>query len=110
MDAAEEGWRTAMSRCFERMDEVALNTCLCGITGPGCRCHPMDVALVGSTAVVALLTPEYIFVANCGNSRAVLCRAGGAVPLSVDQKPDREDELARITACGGHVFYSNGAP
>ena len=84
----EKRWRTAMRRCYERMDEVALNTCACGSVGYQwqCACHSMEAALAGSTAVVAVLTADHIVVANCGDSRAVLCRRGRAVPLSSDHK------------------------
>ncbi|KAG2257047.1 hypothetical protein Bca52824_076341 [Brassica carinata] len=47
---------------------------------------------VGSTAVVALVCSSHIIVSNCGDSRAVLLRGKEAMPLSVDHKPDREDE------------------
>ncbi|KAL1069881.1 hypothetical protein V6Z11_D12G295100 [Gossypium hirsutum] len=103
----EKRWRSAMKRSFERMDAVATNTC--GSVGHHCGCHSMEVALGGSTAVVALLTPEHIVVANCGDSRAVLYRGGKAIPLSFDHKPDRPDELARIEAAGGRVIFVNGA-
>ncbi|XP_022737544.1 probable protein phosphatase 2C 75 isoform X2 [Durio zibethinus] len=105
----EENWRRVMNKSFERMDEVAISACACGSVGFHCRCHPLEVALRGSTAVVALLTPEHIVVANCGDSRAVLCRGGKAIPLSSDHKPDRSDELARIEAAGGRVIFVNGA-
>lgn len=43
-------------------------------------------------------------VANAGDSRAVLCRAGGVtVPMSFDHKPMQATELARIRASGGFV-------
>ncbi|PPD94244.1 hypothetical protein GOBAR_DD08720 [Gossypium barbadense] len=103
----EKRWRSAMKRSFERMDAVATNTC--GSVGHHCGCHSMEVALGGSTAVVVLLTPEHIVVANCGDSRAVLYRGGKAIPLSFDHKPDRPDELARIEAAGGRVIFVNGA-
>ncbi|XP_023875204.2 probable protein phosphatase 2C 75 [Quercus suber] len=105
----EERWRRAMRKSFERMDAVALSTCACGCVGYKCGCHLVEVALGGSTAVVALLTPDHIIVANCGDSRAVLCRGGVAIPLSQDHKPDRSDELARIEAAGGRVIFGNGA-
>ena len=82
----EEKWRRVMRKSFERMDGVALCTCACGSVGYKCGCHPMEVPLGGSTAVVVVLTPEYIVVANCGDSRAVLCRAGTPIPLSQDHK------------------------
>ncbi|MCI98306.1 putative protein phosphatase 2C 8-like, partial [Trifolium medium] len=44
------------------------------------------VRTVGSTAVVAVVSPTEIVVANCGDSRAVMGRAGEAVDLSTDHK------------------------
>jgi len=80
--------RAAIEKSFLRMDYVALNLCICGKKGPYCRycCKPQEYAMVGSTAAVAILTPNRIVVANCGDSRAVLCRAGKPIPLSVDHK------------------------
>jgi len=40
----------------------------------------------GSTAAVVVVGKKEIVVANCGDSRAVLCRGGVAVPLSRDHK------------------------
>ncbi|KAH9277752.1 Protein phosphatase 1G [Echinococcus granulosus] len=70
----------------------------------------------GSTACVALVLPEVgdqngeeqqprvcLYVANAGDSRAVLCRAGAAVDLSEDHKPEDPSEKARIQAAGGTV-------
>ncbi|KVI07187.1 Protein phosphatase 2C [Cynara cardunculus var. scolymus] len=92
----EELWRSAINRSFERMDEMAKSLCQCdGLENSRvCRFHP-QLSLVGSTAVVSLLTPEYIIVANCGDSRAVLCHNGKAVPLSVDHKVCRGDRLLK---------------
>lgn len=69
--------------------------------------------LMGSTAIVALLecegstpaegSPSRVVVANVGDSRAALCRAGVAIELSEDHKPDSEIERARIEAAGGFV-------
>lgn len=61
----------------------------------------------GTTACVAVLVPVNgvirLYVANAGDSRAVLCRGGAAVDLSNDHKPEDEDEKARIVAAGGTV-------
>ncbi|KAL9225263.1 hypothetical protein vseg_001209 [Gypsophila vaccaria] len=104
-------WKHALKRTFARMDDVALTTCSCGVSAvDGCDCSEFTAALVGSTAVVAVVTSDKIIVANCGDSRAVLCRGRGRdVPLSADHKPDRPDELARIEAAGGRVMYLDGA-
>ncbi|KAF6207040.1 hypothetical protein GE061_018278 [Apolygus lucorum] len=57
----------------------------------------------GCTAVVALITKDKLFVANAGDSRAVLSRNGTAVDLSVDHKPEDAVELKRIQNAGGKV-------
>jgi protein phosphatase 2C len=66
------------------------------------------LALVGTTAVVALIGGRMIYVANCGDSRAVLSRSGTAVPLTDDHKAAREDETARVEAAGGQILFWNG--
>ena len=48
--------------------------------------------LVGSTAVVALVGTHRVWIANCGDSRAVLSRNGRAIQVTDDHKPEREDE------------------
>ncbi len=58
----------------------------------------------GTTAVTALVDGTTLYVANAGDSRAVLCENGKAVALSTDHKPNRPDEVARIEGCGGFVF------
>jgi len=58
---------------------------------------------VGCTAVCVLLSRDTIVCANAGDSRAVLCRAGGAVELSQDHKPERAEERRRIEAAGGRI-------
>ena len=54
--------------------------------------------------MVAVLLGDKVFVANAGDSRCVLSRAGGvAEPLSVDHKPSQKRETDRIIAAGGFV-------
>jgi len=60
----------------------------------------------GSTSVMTLISPKHIVCANTGDSRAVLCRAGQAVPLSDDHKPYNPEEKARIEAAGGTVKFN----
>ncbi|XP_047076298.1 probable protein phosphatase 2C 37 [Lolium rigidum] len=113
--AEERAWRTALSRSFARVDALAPAACACGRVATAaegaCAC-PLSAGerciIVGSTAVVALLVRDRVIVANCGDSRAVLSRGLDAVPLSVDQKPDRPDEMARIEAAGGRVLFIDG--
>ena len=42
-----------------------------------------------------------IYVANCGDSRAVLCRDGGALALTDDHKAAREDQTVSLPS---HLF------
>ena len=58
----------------------------------------------GTTAVMVLVTPDWLVCANAGDSRAVYSKQGGrAVPLSYDHKPDDEAEERRIRTAGGYV-------
>jgi len=57
----------------------------------------------GTTAVVSLIISGLVVVGNVGDSRAVLCRGGRAVPLSNDHTTKRLDEVYRIRAAGGDV-------
>ncbi|XP_028799472.1 probable protein phosphatase 2C 11 isoform X1 [Neltuma alba] len=60
----------------------------------------------GSTASTAVLVGDRIVVANVGDSRVVASRAGSAIPLSVDHKPDRSDERQRIEQAGGFIMWA----
>ncbi|KAL1557292.1 Protein phosphatase 2C 16 [Salvia divinorum] len=95
----EELWTRVFTRCCLKVDDE--------VGGEGGRA-PIARETVGSTAIVAIVCTSHIIVANCGDSRAVLCRGREAVALSVDHKPDREDEYARIEAAGGRVFNWDG--
>ncbi|XGW13329.1 hypothetical protein V3C99_000011 [Haemonchus contortus] len=57
----------------------------------------------GTTACVCLMNKERIVVANAGDSRAVLCRGGTAIDLSMDHKPEDDIEKTRIINAGGFV-------
>ena len=61
---------------------------------------------IGCTANVVMLDYELkkIFVANAGDSRCVMGKAGKAVPLSFDHKPDDDIEIKRIEAAGSAII------
>lgn len=60
----------------------------------------------GSTASTAVLVGDRLLVANVGDSRVVACRAGTAIPLSIDHKPERSDERERIESAGGFILWA----
>jgi serine/threonine protein phosphatase PrpC len=71
----------------------------------------------GTTACVVLKRYQKLYIANCGDSRAILARRGSAsqrkddgeqssfitIPLSIDQNPDSPGEEERILNSGGYV-------
>ncbi|KAF8696927.1 hypothetical protein HU200_036571 [Digitaria exilis] len=61
---------------------------------------------VGSTASTAVLVGNHLYVANVGDSRAVISKAGKAIALSDDHKPNRSDEKKRIEDAGGVNNFS----
>ncbi|OMO70975.1 phosphatase 2C (PP2C)-like protein [Corchorus capsularis] len=84
-------WEVVLCNAYERADNVFKD--LASV--------PKSV---GSTALVLIISACQIIAANCGDSRAVLCRGGEAIPLTVDHKLDREDEADRIKSNGGRVL------
>ena len=80
-----------------------------GPQGDATICTLNDHAVTsGATAVCAIMTGDKIIVANAGDSRAVLCRSGHAVPLSFDHKPVQDREMRRISQAGGFITEANG--
>lgn len=78
----------------------------------------------GSTAIVAVVTPTLLAVANLGDSRAILLSSSSsssppsnyesavqtqqlvATPLSFDHKPELPLEKARVEAAGMHAWIA----
>lgn len=58
----------------------------------------------GTTAVCAFVSPRTIYIANCGDSRAVLCKDGVPVFTTQDHKPGLPTERDRIVKAGGSVM------
>ena len=54
----------------------------------------MTVLIIGNT----------LYCINLGDSRAILCRNGKAINLSVDHKANNESEKKRVTNAGGYIF------
>jgi protein phosphatase 2C len=87
-------WEKAFVDCFSRVDDEVGGKARRGggdddgTSGAAAAAvlEPVAPETVGSTAVVAIICSSHIIVANCGDSRAVLCRGKQPVPLSVDHK------------------------
>nr|AUI41107.1 TAP38 [Haematococcus lacustris] len=68
-----------------------------------------QLAQAGSTATVAVVSPNRVMVANVGDSQAFLMRKGVPVPLITPHRvygsgPEVEGEVKRIKATGGWVY------
>ncbi|KAJ4874983.1 Protein phosphatase 2C 16 [Raphanus sativus] len=105
-------WEKVFTNCFLNVDgevEGRIGRAAAGVGSSDVVLEAVASETVGSTAVVALVCSSHLVVSNCGDSRAVLYRGKEAMPLSVDHKPDREDEYARIENAGGKVIQWQGA-
>ncbi|KAL0595911.1 Protein phosphatase 1K, mitochondrial [Plecturocebus cupreus] len=97
--------------------------CLVSSSRPGARGHymlgfsgkrdllnfiPATLLTSGTTATVALLQDGIeLVVASVGDSRAILCRKGKPMKLTIDHTPERKDEKERIKKCGGFVAWNS---
>ena len=97
----------ALVKAIEGMDKLLgmeeEHAYLRSFTGKTRECHLEGPYRVGCTAIVCLVQPDCIIAANVGDSRAILCRQGLAVPLSEDHKPNLPSERHRIELAGGSV-------
>ncbi|XP_007035371.2 PREDICTED: probable protein phosphatase 2C 35 isoform X1 [Theobroma cacao] len=68
----------------------------------------IDDTMSGTTAITVLVVGDTLYVANVGDSRAVIARKDGnqilAEDLSQDQTPFRKDEYDRVKLCGARVL------
>ena len=58
----------------------------------------------GSTAVCALVTPDTIYLANCGDSRGLIISKESVAVATYDHKPVNPKEKERIQNAGGSVM------
>ncbi|KAM7467018.1 hypothetical protein LguiB_014580 [Lonicera macranthoides] len=68
----------------------------------------IDDSMSGTTAITVLVIGDTLYVANVGDSRAVIAVKKGnqvlADDLSYDQTPFRQDECERVKLCGARVL------
>ncbi|XP_044933091.1 probable protein phosphatase 1N isoform X4 [Mustela putorius furo] len=57
----------------------------------------------GSTALALLVSPRFLYLAHCGDSRAMLSRAGAMAFSTEDHRPLRPRERERIHNAGGTI-------
>ncbi|XP_077249918.1 putative protein phosphatase 2C 9 [Tasmannia lanceolata] len=93
----EEFWThpdRSIKKAYERTDQAILS-------------HTPDLGRGGSTAVTAILiNGEKLWIANVGDSRAVLSKSGRAVQMTIDHEPNME--RGSIETRGGFVSNMPG--
>ena len=63
----------------------------------------IDANFSGTTCVIVFQAGEKLITANVGDSRGIIVKKDEVYPLSIDQKPNNENELKRILKHGGEV-------
>ncbi|KAI9075325.1 hypothetical protein K1719_042730 [Acacia pycnantha] len=96
-------WQEAFLKAYKVMDKDL-------------KSHPnLDCFCSGSTAVTLVKQGSNLFVANVGDSRAIMGSKDNndsmvAIQLTVDLKPDLPKEAERINRCKGRVFALQDEP
>ncbi|CAF1026453.1 unnamed protein product [Didymodactylos carnosus] len=61
--------------------------------------------LAGTTALSVLIKDQKLYCGNVGDSRGIASVNGNVELLSIDHKPNNDDERKRITSAGGWVEF-----
>lgn len=97
-------YKAALEETFLKMDELLMSDEGSELLKEFRSEHDMSNSFAGCTANVVLFVNDIAYVANAGDSRAVIyTNASEVVPLSFDHKPDVETEKKRIHNAGGYV-------
>jgi protein phosphatase 2C len=97
----KEHWEMVFGDCFRRVDDEVSGQAIRFLDdgAKGLQCKPVASGEVGSTAVVAVVCSSHVIIANCGDSRVVLCRGKEPLVMSIDHKV-RTTQLAPTD----HIF------
>ncbi|XP_039270981.2 protein phosphatase 1F-like [Styela clava] len=97
--------RLAQHELFKTDVQQALKDTILQLDKDYCDKSQRDNLRSGTTAVIAVIRENNLYVAWIGDSQAVLVRDGNPVQLMEPHKPDREDEKHRIEELGGCVIW-----
>ncbi|XP_023562593.1 protein phosphatase 1K, mitochondrial isoform X1 [Octodon degus] len=108
----EKNLETVLTMAFLEIDKAFASHAHLSADEPGIELRPLHLPATllssGTTATVALLRDGIeLVVASVGDSRALLCRKGKPMKLTIDHTPERKDEKERIKKCGGFVAWNS---
>ncbi|PXF47113.1 phosphatase 2C 49 [Gracilariopsis chorda] len=66
----------------------------------------LDCAYYGTTLLFTMIYGQKVYIANIGNSRAVLATKDGAQAITQEHDGSNSEEVARVTEAGG--FFQDG--
>jgi len=72
-------------------------------------CKAINMQMSGSTGTVIVVKPKYIVQANVGDSLCILVNETSVETLTIEDKPSKPEEAARIKAHGGKVINLSGS-
>lgn len=93
-----------------RFQMDAVEACHAAFLATNSQLHAdmLDDSMSGTTAITILVRGRTLYIANAGDSRAVIGEKRMddivAVDLSIDQTPFRPDESERVKLCGARVL------
>lgn len=97
-------YKEALEETFLKLDEVLLSDEGSNLLKEFKADGDINNSFAGCTAIVVLTVGDTMYIANAGDSRAVIyTNDGDIVPLSTDHKPDLDTEKKRIHNAGGYV-------
>lgn len=116
IDKDERARETKIRAWWTEQSESFQHACVEGFKRTDAQILQKNPSRDGSTALLVWFcahpspSETSFYTVNLGDSRAVLCRGGHAIPLTSDHKPDRPDERQRIQKAGGFVGNFGGIP
>ena len=84
-----------LTRLYQNLDQLYMNTAI-----------DNNLKFSGSCSTTLVVQPNGLGVINVGDSRVLISRRGGreAIDLTIDQKPERDIEFARVADNGGDLY------
>jgi serine/threonine protein phosphatase PrpC len=90
---------------MEKSNEIPIERCILNAFARLQTVLPKNISThAGSTALVILVANDTLYVANVGDSRAIMNFREKALSITEDHKPDTPSEYNRIISLGGAVI------